>query len=55
MIFQLGIKNVESFKKMIINLNQKKRHMVALEMMNSLWHKQTPKRVESLIKNYLKL
>jgi len=54
MIFQLGIKNVENFKKMIFNLNQKNRHMVALEMMNSLWYKQTPKRVEDLIKNYLK-
>jgi len=53
MIFQLGIKNVLKFKKMILNLNQQKKHMVALEMMKSQWYKQTPKRVENLIKNYL--
>ena len=28
--------------------------MAALEMKKSLWHKQTPKRVEALIKKLLK-
>ena len=54
MIFQLGIKNVLGFKKMITNIINKKNYLAALEMMNSLWYKQTPGRVENLIKNYLK-
>ena len=54
MIFQLGIKNVLKFKKMISNLKSKNKYLTAFEMMNSLWYKQTPKRVEILISNYLK-
>ena len=54
MIFQLGIKNALKFKKMISNLKSKKKYLTAFEMMNSLWYKQTPKRVEILIKDYLK-
>ena len=54
MIFQLGIKNVLKFKKMISNLKSKNKYLTAFEMMNSLWYKQTPKRVEILIKDYLK-
>ena len=54
MIFQLGIKNVLKFKKMILNLQSKNKYLTAFEMMNSLWYKQTPKRVEILIKDYLK-
>ena len=54
MIFQLGIKNVLKFKKMILNLKNKNKYLTAFEMMNSLWYKQTPKRVEILIKDYLK-
>ena len=53
MVFQLGIKNVMRFNKMITALANKQNYLVALEMMNSLWYKQTPKRVENLIKNYL--
>ena len=53
MIFQLGIKNALIFKKMISNLKSKKKYLTAFEMMNSLWYKQTPKRVENLIKYYL--
>ena len=53
MIFQLGIKNVNKFKKMKKRLNDKQKYLVCLEMMDSLWYKQTPKRVENLIKNYL--
>ena len=54
MIFQLGIKNALKFKKMISNLKSKNKYLTAFEMMNSLWYKQTPKRVEILIKDYLK-
>ena len=53
MIFQLGIKNVNKFKKMKKRLSDKQKYLVCLEMMDSLWYKQTPKRVENLIKNYL--
>ena len=54
MIFQLGIKNVLDFNKMINNIINKKDYLVALEMMDSLWYRQTPKRVENMIRNYLK-
>ena len=53
MIFQLGLKNVLKFKKMFFYLKNKKKYTTAFEMMNSLWYKQTPKRVENLIKYYL--
>ena len=53
MIFQLGIKNVKKFKKMKKRISDKQKYLVCLEMMDSLWYKQTPKRVENLIKNYL--
>ena len=54
MIFQLGTKKVLGFKKMINSIIKKKNYLVALEMMDSRWYKQTPKRVESLIKHYLR-
>ncbi len=54
MIFQLGVKGVSNFKKMIKYLNKKKKYMTCLEMMDSLWYKQTPERVNNLIKNYIK-
>lgn len=49
MIFQVGIIKQKSFLKM--NKNIKKNHlfMAALEMKDSLWYKQTPKRVDLLI------
>ena len=49
MIFQLGIKGVLSFKefnKHIINGNN---YLAAIEMLNSKWYKQTPRRVKKLI------
>lgn len=49
MIFQLGIKNCLKFKKFNHSLRKKLPHMVALEMLNSRWYVQTPKRVEKLI------
>jgi len=49
MIFQLGIKNCLKFKKFNQSLIKKLPHMAALEMLNSRWYVQTPKRVEKLI------
>ena len=55
MIFQLGIKKLKKFKRMINYLKSKKVYMASLEMLDSLWYKQTPKRVSLLIKKLLKL
>ena len=49
MIFQLGIKNCLKFKKFNKSLKRKLPYMAALEMLNSRWYVQTPKRVEKLI------
>ena len=54
MIYQLGPKGVSKFKKMLFNLNKKNDYMTCLEMTDSLWYKQTPKRVDNLIYYYLK-
>ncbi len=54
MLFQLGPKGVSKFKKMLYYLNKKEKFMASLEMIDSLWYKQTPKRVENLINNYNK-
>ena len=54
MIFQMGIKNVLRFKKLLLHLKKGNKHLVCFEMMNSLWYKQTPKRVKNLIKIILK-
>ena len=53
MIFQLGPKGVLGFKNMLFHIKKGNKYMTCLEMMNSLWYKQTPLRVENLIKNYL--
>ena len=53
MIFQLGIKKQKKFLKMNYYLKKNSKYMAALEMKNSLWYKQTPKRVEQLIKKLL--
>ena len=53
MIFQLGPKGVSKFKKMFFYLNKKHKYMTCLEMMDSLWYKQTPQRVHELIKSFL--
>ena len=54
MIFQLGSNGVSKFIKMLKHINSKQKYMTCLEMMDSLWYKQTPKRVENLIKNFTK-
>ena len=49
MVFQLGIKNCLKFKKFNRYLKKKLFYMASLEMLDSLWYVQTPKRVEKLI------
>ena len=53
MLYQLGPKGVSRFKKMLFYMDNNQKYMTCLEMLNSLWFKQTPKRVEDLIKNYI--
>ena len=50
MIFQLGIKKFIKFEKFNKFINQNFLYLAALEMLDSLWYLQTPKRVEELIK-----
>jgi len=52
--FQIGIRGVLKFKKLLQNINNGNTHLVCFEMMNSLWYKQTPIRVKSLINAYLR-
>ena len=54
MIFQLGIKGCLKFKNLIKNIRKKNKHLVCFDMMDSLWYKQTPNRVKTLIKTFLK-
>ena len=54
MIFQLGIKNQLKFIKMNDYIEKNNLFMAAFEMKNSLWYKQTPKRVNFLINLLLK-
>ena len=54
MFYQLGPRGVLKFKKMLYYLEKKQKHMTCLEMMDSLWYKQTPNRVRGLIKRILK-
>ena len=54
MIFQLGIKKQKKFIKMNKYINSNRLFMAALEMKNSLWYTQTPKRVDKLINILLK-
>ena len=53
MIFQLGIKKTLKFKKFNKHLKRKEIHMASLEMLDSLWYKQTPNRINGHIKNFL--
>ena len=54
MIFQLGIKKQKKFVKMNNHIKNNDMFLAATEMKNSLWNKQTPKRVDGLIKLLLK-
>tara|TARA_A100001015_G_scaffold55541_1_gene61016 strand:+ start:1159 stop:1590 length:432 start_codon:yes stop_codon:yes gene_type:complete len=53
MIFQLGIKGCLKFKNLIKNIRKNNKHLVCFDMMDSLWYKQTPNRVKTLIKTFL--
>ena len=53
MTFQLGIKSCLKFKNLIKNMKKGNKHLVCLDMMDSLWYKQTPFRVKNLIKTFL--
>ena len=53
MIFQLGIKGCLKFKNLIKNIEKSNKHLVCFDMMDSLWYKQTPNRVKTLIKTFL--
>ena len=50
MIFQLGIKNMLKFKKFNFFLKKNFFYLATLEMLDSKWYLQTPKRVERHIK-----
>ena len=54
MIFQMGIQTVLNFKKTLRHIKKNNKFSAALEMMDSMWYKQTPLRVENLIKHFLK-
>lgn len=54
MIFQIGITKQKKFIKMNKHIKNNHLFMAALEMKNSLWYTQTPKRVDSLINTLLK-
>ena len=54
MIFQLGITKQKKFIKMNKNIQNNNMFLAALEMKNSIWYKQTPKRVDGLINLLLK-
>ena len=54
MIFQIGINKQKKFIKMNKHIKKNQFFMAALEMKNSLWHIQTPKRVDGLINILLK-
>jgi GH24 family phage-related lysozyme (muramidase) len=54
MIFQIGINGQRKFLKMNEHLKNNHIFMASLEMINSLWYSQTPKRVDDLINILLK-
>ena len=50
MCFNLGFKGLKSFKKMLMALENHNYTIAANEMLDSLWHRQLPKRSEHLAK-----
>ena len=50
MCFQLGFNRLSMFKKMLNAMREGDFNRAADEMLNSAWHKQTPKRCEELSK-----
>ena len=54
MCYQLGISGVSKFKKTLVYLENKEYRMAAKEMLDSLWHRQTPNRaieLSNILKN----
>ncbi len=54
MIFQIGIRGVLKFKKLLYHVKKGNKYLTCFEMMNSLWYKQTPDRVRVLVGEFLK-
>ena len=50
MVFQLGYQKASGFKRMLAGLSAGDINAACSEMRNSAWYKQTPNRVQSLIK-----
>ena len=48
MCYQLGVSGVSKFKKTLAYLENKEYRMAASEMLDSKWHRQTPKRSQRL-------
>ena len=48
MVYQMGLRGVLQFKKMIANLEKKDYKNASVEMLDSLWAKQTPNRAKEL-------
>ena len=48
MVYQMGLRGVLQFKKMIANLEKKDYKNASVEMLDSLWAKQTPNRANGL-------
>ncbi|WP_213712538.1 glycoside hydrolase family protein [Cedecea lapagei] len=49
MIFQLGVQGVRNFRKMIAALQVQNYKEAIIQAKDSLWYKQTPKRVDEMI------
>ena len=48
MCYQLGVSGVSKFKKTLAYLENKEYRMAASEMLDSIWHRQTPNRSQRL-------
>lgn len=48
MAYQMGIKGLMAFKNTLMAISQKDYKTASVNMMNSLWAKQTPKRAQTL-------
>ncbi len=55
MSYQMGVNGVLRFKKTLRLLRDKKYHEASIEMLRSLWAKQTPKRAKRLSDTIAKL
>ncbi|EGN0376262.1 glycoside hydrolase family protein, partial [Escherichia coli] len=51
MVFQLGLAGVKKFKKMLKALEDKNYSEAIKQCKDSLWYRQTPNRVDAMIKD----